>query len=115
MSVEVADRAIEASDLQYANQILDVDSDEMLPTGHWPEAFGDIAVELMPFLRGVNQNAAENTLDRDDIESDSMEIFSHLVWNEKARRTPVVGPRPGRPYRFPARPSTVDAVGGMRL
>lgn len=94
-----------APDLQ---DIIDLDSHEMIPIQMWPEQFGEEAARLIePIARGLLGNLGESSTARDDIVADDAAIDYNNVWIKKGPDTPSA-------IDMSRRPSVMDVMGIRR-
>jgi predicted TIM-barrel fold metal-dependent hydrolase len=68
----------------------DVDSHEMLPIHMWPEVFGEAGQRFVDTCSNMTifDEAAENSLRRNDLEGDAMEINDASVWGVRGPSAP---------------------------
>lgn len=68
----------------------DVDSHEMIPVHMWPEVFGDAGQRFVDMCSNMEifGAAAENSLRRDDLSGDTMEISEETVWGVRGPDAP---------------------------
>lgn len=87
--------------------VIDIDSHEMIPSYFWNQEFGDVADVLLPLTDGILGNAGANTMLRDDITSDLVEITDDNVRNMKGPQAPAA-------IDFNRRPDVLNAMGVAR-
>lgn len=90
------------------DQIMDLDSHEMVPMHMWAEMFGQRAADLVaPLAGGLLSRAGPNATVRDDIVADDVMITYDNVWNHKGPDTPSA-------IDLRRRPQVMDMMGVKR-